>query len=335
MEQTNGRANSNQRRLSPRATSSDCRSAYVTIQPSTLEFAVLADKGTDGFEHAIGRCSFEVAFTSTAKKREDTPSSISTSSNLISVSSVTQGSLLVFSVRTNATNLLRVKGGWHQVLAVGDDATVEVCLKKRIAVSELRSDDLDGCRLLLTYEILDPSDTPDFRELKELWQKQRRQRVKGEPLQSLSSRHQRDGNASRANGELQWKGRNFDLLNTRSVVLPCHVNVVRSVQTAEVDVLRDQVKLKKAQLDELSQQCEALLAKNRAVVQTLQHDKSKDEAPASAPTVTPSRNLVQRLSAIVGTGTKALRLFVSEVEWMEVVGMSLVMSSTALMAISI
>lgn len=246
--------------------------------------------------------------------------------------------LLSFCIRSSFPDVVKVKGGWGQLLGPGESTTVQLSLRK--GAGKLFQDHVD-LRLWIAYELLpfgahtDESDD-EVEALRRKWKEQRRLRSKGELLSSRSEA------SSASGGGALWKGRNFDLLNSSSIVVPCRMSTVRSELTAELDILHDQVRLKRAQLGELQAECDALVEQGSLVVsQIKQGPKRRTSMSASMSSSTASRSGIastaEQTPVISISETKQQKFvrFLGEVEWMEVVGMLLVMSSTALLVISL
>lgn len=280
------------------AASSSSSSAPVRVHPSVVEFALISNSG--GSPQPVNlSTTLTITYDAPSKGTSGTPVN-----------------LLAFSVRSSSPDMIKVKGGWGQLLSPGESTVVKLTLR-RGATSFGEGVDL---RLWIAYEILavdaaTVSAGDDDWDLLHKWQEQCKLRSSGELLSSRS--------ASASTSSVLWKGRNFDLLNSSSIVVPCRMSIVRSARTAEVDLLHDQVRLKKAQLTELQNACDALVEQGSDVISKLKHGPTKKHC-RSEEVHKGSETLKQKIVQ-----------WTAEMEWMEVVGMLLVMSSTALLVISL
>lgn len=271
----------------------------LKVSPRVLQFAVTQSdemKDVNGVPYSIpvSACTLRVQYDG------ESPSS-------------SPNSLLTFSVRTSNPEVVRVKGGWGQLLSLGEEATVVVALRKTVQLSNC-----DHIRLWISYELLHPTseDAKEFSEISRKWKEQRRIRWSGGATSS--------GAAHTLDASILWKGRNFDLLNSHSIVVNCVVSVVHSAVTAELEMLRDQVRLRRGVLHDVQSDCNALLKRSKAILGKLKDPTASMEDDEDTGVAQTSSSLVHRLVC-----------FASEIEWMEVVGLCLVVSSTALLAFSL
>ncbi|CUG94062.1 Hypothetical protein, putative [Bodo saltans] len=302
----------------------------IQVTPAAVDFAMV--RSADGTYTPV------VHHNATLTVSYDDPSfsvqtSLTSSPKLLPTPLPTH--LLSFCIRSSSPDVVKVKGGWGQLLGPGETTVVRLALRK--GAGKLFEDGVE-LRLWISYELIPTSDDDDEgKVLLGKWKEQRKMRLTGELLSSRSEA----SCASGSGGGALWKGRNFDLLNSSSIVVLCRMSTVRSEQTAEIDLLHDQVRLKKAQLKELQDACDLLVDEGSKVVSQIKEgpkrrrlslSSSKHLHPLAPPLTPPQETLVhsnnestlQKFSRIAG-----------EVEWMEVVGMMLVMSSTALLVISL
>lgn len=260
----------------------------IHVSPSSLDFPIVYGNGIDN-AMPVGSCVLTILRPVDEKPTTDSSSN----------------SFLAFSVRASIPTAVKIKGGWGQILAPGEKVRVQVALRKGFT-SKVDDGEL---RLWITYELLQPHDDAERTALQQKWLDQQRIRSAGELLSSRSE--------AAASSSSLWKGRNFDLLNSNSVVVQCRCSAVRSEQTAELDLIRDQVRLKKAHLAELLSSCDKLVQEGVDVVERMKQGPQKKKGTATI------------------KKAFALRSFTDEVEWIEIVGMMLVMSSTALLVLAL
>jgi hypothetical protein len=289
--------------------------APIAVTPAAVDFAMV--RNADGTSSPVVNHSTSLRIT------YDEPSTkgLSTSSSA-KLPDPLPVHLLSFCIRSSSPDFVKVKGGWGQLLGPGEVTVVRVSLRK--GAGQLFDDGAE-LRLWIAYELISISDDDDGKVLLSKWREQRKLRLTGELMSSRS-----EAACATGNGAL-WKGRNFDLLNSSSLVVPCRMSTVRSEQTAEIDLLHDQVRLKRAQLRELQEACDVLIEEGSKVVNQIKEGPKRHMSLSSTKLPRP---LPQDIIVNEGRLQRFAR-FASEVEWMEVVAMTLVMSSTALLVISL